>query len=281
MVKLLENTFRAVNIGLVNEIALMSHRMNIDVWEVIDAAEHEAVRVHAVLSGSWPRRPLHSDRSVLPLVEGAPERVRVPVHRARRSRQRIDAVLRRRARGRGAQYREEGDQRLEGAPASASLTRKTSATCGSRRRSTCSSCCIGEVPSLSYTDPYVPVLKHGDIDLCSTCRKRRPLMASIAPSSAPITRCSTTAHGRSLSAHRRHAQCAEGLRRAAHLPALTATERDPLDGSDHQRDRTTRLPGPERNILGPPLIHTKIDAPKWRGSRPAARNVIADPLIRR
>ncbi len=39
MVKLLENTFRAVNIGLVNEIALMSHRMQIDVWEVIDAAK--------------------------------------------------------------------------------------------------------------------------------------------------------------------------------------------------------------------------------------------------
>jgi UDP-N-acetyl-D-glucosamine dehydrogenase len=39
MVKLLENTFRAVNIGMVNEIALMSHRMNIDVWEVIDAAK--------------------------------------------------------------------------------------------------------------------------------------------------------------------------------------------------------------------------------------------------
>jgi UDP-N-acetyl-D-glucosamine dehydrogenase len=38
MVKLLENTFRAVNIGLVNEIALMCHRLNIDVWEVIDAA---------------------------------------------------------------------------------------------------------------------------------------------------------------------------------------------------------------------------------------------------
>ncbi len=38
MVKLLENTFRSVNIGLVNEIALMCHRLNIDVWEVIDAA---------------------------------------------------------------------------------------------------------------------------------------------------------------------------------------------------------------------------------------------------
>jgi UDP-N-acetyl-D-glucosamine dehydrogenase len=39
MVKLLENTFRAVNIGLVNEIALMCHRMEINVWEVIDAAK--------------------------------------------------------------------------------------------------------------------------------------------------------------------------------------------------------------------------------------------------
>jgi UDP-N-acetyl-D-glucosamine dehydrogenase len=38
MVKLLENTFRSVNIGLVNEIALMSDKMGIDVWEVIEAA---------------------------------------------------------------------------------------------------------------------------------------------------------------------------------------------------------------------------------------------------
>jgi UDP-N-acetyl-D-glucosamine dehydrogenase len=37
-VKLLENTFRSVNIGLVNEIALMCDKMDIDVWEVIDAA---------------------------------------------------------------------------------------------------------------------------------------------------------------------------------------------------------------------------------------------------
>jgi UDP-N-acetyl-D-glucosamine dehydrogenase len=38
MVKLLENTFRSVNIGLVNEVALMCARLQIDVWEVIDAA---------------------------------------------------------------------------------------------------------------------------------------------------------------------------------------------------------------------------------------------------
>jgi UDP-N-acetyl-D-glucosamine dehydrogenase len=38
MVKLLENTFRAVNIALVNEIALMCDRLQIDVWEVVNAA---------------------------------------------------------------------------------------------------------------------------------------------------------------------------------------------------------------------------------------------------
>src|SRR5580704_14070884 len=38
MVKLLENTFRMINIGLANEMALMCDRMGINVWEVIDAA---------------------------------------------------------------------------------------------------------------------------------------------------------------------------------------------------------------------------------------------------
>jgi UDP-N-acetyl-D-glucosamine dehydrogenase len=38
MVKLLENTFRAVNIGLVNEMALICSKLGLDVWEVIDAA---------------------------------------------------------------------------------------------------------------------------------------------------------------------------------------------------------------------------------------------------
>lgn len=38
MAKLLENTFRMINIGLVNELAIMCNRLGIDVWEVIDAA---------------------------------------------------------------------------------------------------------------------------------------------------------------------------------------------------------------------------------------------------
>lgn len=38
MAKLLENTFRMINIGFVNELALMCDRLGVDVWEVIDAA---------------------------------------------------------------------------------------------------------------------------------------------------------------------------------------------------------------------------------------------------
>lgn len=38
MAKLLENTFRMINIGLVNELAIMCERLGVDVWEVIDAA---------------------------------------------------------------------------------------------------------------------------------------------------------------------------------------------------------------------------------------------------
>jgi len=38
LVKLLENTFRVINIGLVNELAMLCRRMGVDVWEVIEAA---------------------------------------------------------------------------------------------------------------------------------------------------------------------------------------------------------------------------------------------------
>ncbi len=39
MEKILENTYRNVNIGLVNELAMLCHKMGIDIWEVIDAAK--------------------------------------------------------------------------------------------------------------------------------------------------------------------------------------------------------------------------------------------------
>ena len=39
LVKLLENTFRAVNIGLINELAQVAHELDVDIWSAIDAAE--------------------------------------------------------------------------------------------------------------------------------------------------------------------------------------------------------------------------------------------------
>ena len=42
MVKLLENTFRAVNIALVNEVAVMCHKLDLDTWEVLDAPARSA-----------------------------------------------------------------------------------------------------------------------------------------------------------------------------------------------------------------------------------------------
>ena len=38
MAKLAENTYRAVNIAYVNELAMLAHEMDIDIWEVLDAA---------------------------------------------------------------------------------------------------------------------------------------------------------------------------------------------------------------------------------------------------
>ena len=63
MVKLLENTFRAVNIGLVNEMALMCDKLEHRRLGSHRCGENQAVRLHAVLSRPRPGRTLHPDRS--------------------------------------------------------------------------------------------------------------------------------------------------------------------------------------------------------------------------
>ena len=84
MVKLLENTFRAVNIGLVNEVALMSRKLGIDVWEVIDAAASKPFGFMKFLPGpglgghcipidplylSWRMRSLKSEARFIELAD--------------------------------------------------------------------------------------------------------------------------------------------------------------------------------------------------------------------
>lgn len=51
MEKILENTYRNVNIGLVNELAMLCHRMGIDIWEVIEAARSKPYGFQAFYPG--------------------------------------------------------------------------------------------------------------------------------------------------------------------------------------------------------------------------------------
>jgi UDP-N-acetyl-D-glucosamine dehydrogenase len=54
MAKLLENTYRAVNIALVNELTMLAHEMHIDIWEVIDAAATKPFGFQAFYPGVGP-----------------------------------------------------------------------------------------------------------------------------------------------------------------------------------------------------------------------------------
>ncbi len=51
MTKLLENIYRCVNIALVNELKLLSLRMGVDIWEVIDAASTKPFGFHPFYPG--------------------------------------------------------------------------------------------------------------------------------------------------------------------------------------------------------------------------------------
>ena len=64
--KLLENTYRHVNIALVNEMAKFCHRLGIDLWDVNPRSVEQAVRFQAFLSRARRRWALHPDRSELP-----------------------------------------------------------------------------------------------------------------------------------------------------------------------------------------------------------------------
>ncbi len=166
MVKLLENTFRAVNIGLVNEIALMSHRMNINVWEVIDAASTKPFGFMPFYPGpglgghcipidpfylSWKARQSGFECRFIELaghVNGSmPAFVVERVGEALNTRKK--AINGSRIHLLGVAYKKDvTDMRESPALDILELLHR-----------------LGAI--LSYTDPYVPTLKHGDLDLTS------------------------------------------------------------------------------------------------------------------
>ena len=159
-VKLLENTFRSVNIGLVNEVALMCDKLNINVWEVIDAAATKPFGFMPFYPGpglgghcipvdpfylSWKARQSGFEARFIELagqVNGA-----MPYHVARRVNEALNAQ-RRSVRGArilllGVAYKADIDDVRE----SPSLD-------------------IMEIlekegARVSYCDPYVPKLRHG------------------------------------------------------------------------------------------------------------------------
>ena len=95
LAKLLENTFRHVNIALVNELAMFAADLGIDVWEAIDAAATKPFGFMRFTPGPGRRRALPADRPELPVVDGAAAaRPVVPVRRAGQRHQRPHARLR-------------------------------------------------------------------------------------------------------------------------------------------------------------------------------------------
>ena len=166
MVKLLENTFRAVNIGLVNEIALMAHRMHIDVWEVIDAAKTKPFGFMPFYPGpglgghcipidpfylSWKARQSGFECRFIELaghVNGSmPEYVVERIGEALNTRKK--AINGSRIHIMGIAYKKDvSDMRESPALDILELLHRRGA-------------------ELSYTDPYVPDLHHGDVCLRS------------------------------------------------------------------------------------------------------------------
>ncbi len=166
MVKLLENTFRAVNIGLVNELALMCGRMGINVWEVIDAAKTKPFGFMPFYPGpglgghcipidpfylSWKAKQSGFEARFIELagqVNGAmPEYVVTRVAEALNSARKpvngsyVHVV--------GVAYKRDVDDMRESPALDVIELLKRR---GAR---------------VSYTDPYVPVLQHGPVDLSS------------------------------------------------------------------------------------------------------------------
>jgi UDP-N-acetyl-D-glucosamine dehydrogenase len=178
MVKLLENTFRAVNIGLVNELALMCHRMNIDVWEVIDAAKTKPFGFMPFYPGpglgghcipidpfylSWKARQSGFEARFIELagsINGSmPEYVVTRIAEALNSHKK--ALNGSRVHLLGVAYkRDVNDVRESPALDIIELLGRRGA-------------------QVTYTDPYVPTLQHGHLNLSSVAEGRNSVDCAV------------------------------------------------------------------------------------------------------
>ena len=191
MVKLLENTFRAVNIGLVNELALMCDQLGIDVWEVIDAAATKPFGFMPFYPGpglgghcipidpfylSWKARQNGFEPRFIELA-GAHQLARCRTTSSTKIGDALNAAA-------------QAAERLAHPRRSASPTSATSTTSGSRRRSTSWACSTRRARACRTAIRSCPKLdgRHwpgGTTSNRSRSRRRRPLVRLRGDSHGP------------------------------------------------------------------------------------------------
>ena len=156
LTKLLENTFRHVNIALVNELAMFAADLGIDVWEAIDAASTKPFGYMRFTPGPGVGgHCLPVDPSYLSLAGEAPPRPELPVRRAGQRRERAHARLRGAPALQRPQRPGQGRSRAAASCCSACRSRPTSAT-GARARATAwPSCWPTSAPTCVAADPHV------------------------------------------------------------------------------------------------------------------------------
>jgi len=117
MAKLLENTYRHVNIALVNEMLIFCRELDVDLWDAIRCAATKPFGFQPFYPGPGVGGHCIPHRPELPVLQGPHARLPIPVRRAGPGDQRPDARLRHRPRRRTTQHPRQGGQRGEGAAA--------------------------------------------------------------------------------------------------------------------------------------------------------------------
>ena len=188
MTKLLENIFRSVNIALVNELAILSDRMGIDIWEVVDAAATKPYGFMRFEPGpgmgghclpvdpfylTWRAREFHMSTEFIELAGKINQQM--PYHCVERIERALNDVPSR--------------SRARRSRSSASATRAASATSASPPRCGSWRCWPSAAAMLRYHDPYVPVSARRSG--CTASRWRRPPPTPTPSCSSPPTPAST------------------------------------------------------------------------------------------
>jgi len=175
MTKLLENIYRCVNIALVNELKILCMRMDIDIWEVIDAASTKPFGFHPFYPG--PGLGGHC----------------IPIDPFYLSWKAKEYDFRTRFIELAGEINEARPSTARACSSSACPTSAISTTFASRPRSPSSSSCAAKAPTSHTTIPIIQPLVE-DVTITSTWSQRLSINSknSIASSSPPTTPTTTT-----------------------------------------------------------------------------------------